>query len=118
MDKERDSNVELFLPEVATSIHLWKEVAHECGIPIYVKGGAIRDSLINFAYGKNLKVKDLDLVVPVGLFRVVQEVQERGLVIEERGKRKKLPMYHLSGETGIDADLSYLLASPDRDSTE
>ena len=68
MNKERLSNVELFSPEVATSIKVWGEIARKSDTPIYVKGGAIRDSLINQTYGTSLEVKDLDLVIPAGLF--------------------------------------------------
>ncbi len=112
MNKERFPNVELFSPEVVKSIKVWSKIAYESDTPIYIKGGAIRDSLINLIHGANLKVKDLDLVVPAGLFRVVQVAQKYGFTIERRGKRKKLPMYHMSGDTGLDVDLSYLLSSP------
>lgn len=119
MNKEQLSNVELFSSEVAASIKIWSEIAHKCDTPIYVKGGAMRDSLVNLTYGTSLKVKDLDLVVPSGFFRVVLAAQRKGFVIEERRKRKKLPMYQMSRDASLGVDLSHLLASPNnKDASE
>ena len=112
MNKEISSNTEIFSTEVSKAVRIWEQISAESETPIYLKGGAIRDSLINFIHGKNLKVKDLDLVVSNGFFKVVQVAQTHGLFIVERGKRKKLPMYQISGTFGLDADLGHLLAHP------
>ena len=69
MGIERLSGGELFSSEVFKSVSFWKDISGDAGVPIYVKGGATRDSLINKIHGTDLKVKDLDLVVPYGFLR-------------------------------------------------
>lgn len=95
MNKEKLQNKNIFSPKLSASIKLWQRVATESDIPIFIKGGALRDSLINLIHGTNLKVKDLDLIVPYGFFRVVKFAKDQGMEIIERGKRKKIPRYSL-----------------------
>jgi tRNA nucleotidyltransferase/poly(A) polymerase len=114
MGIERPSESELFSLEVSKSVSFWKDISRDAGVPVYVKGGATRDSLVNKIHGTDLEVKDLDLIVPHGFFKVVEVARSRGLQIEERGKRKKLPMYHFSGiDGGIEVDLGNLLVGPE-----
>jgi tRNA nucleotidyltransferase/poly(A) polymerase len=113
MTKEIVSTVEIFSfpSEIQKSVYRWKQIAERCELPIYIKGGAIRDSLINSIHGYSIKISDLDLVVHYGFFRILLESKKEGYTIVERRKRKKLPMYRLSINGELDVDLGHLLGS-------
>ena len=105
---------EVFSSDVKNSIQLWSEIGIKSNTLIYLKGGAIRDSIINLHYQKDINISDLDMVVSDNLFRVVHAINSIGGKIEERGKRKKLPRYTISlPNVKHKADLSLLQSQTD-----